>query len=111
MNKTIILLLLAIVSLSSGCRQSTTDPGQDLALVQREIIQKQELLLQIHFDLDTAATEILDAQQTALDGNCSAAEFHAAEAYRMLTSADEAILDMGRDLQVLFNLDSWDLNQ
>lgn len=110
MHKSVILLLLAIASLSSGCRQTATDPARDLALVQREIIQKQELLLKIHLDLDTAATEILNAQQTAQAGNCSTAEYHAAEAYRMLERADEAILDMGRDLQVLFNLDNRDSN-
>ena len=106
MNKNAILLLLAMTGLAGGCQQSTTETGRDLASLRAEIIQKQEQLLQIHLDLDTAATEVLQARQAAQDGNCSGAEYHAAEAYRSLTTADESILGLGRDLQVLFNLDS-----
>ena len=111
MKKNTILLFLAAVSLSGGCQQDANDPSDKLVLLQKEIVQKQELLLKIHLDLDTAAIEISNARQTAQDGNCSAAGYHAAEAYRMLSSADDAILDMGRDLQVLFNLDSRGSNQ
>jgi hypothetical protein len=105
MKRSLILSLLAVAGLSLGCRQSTTDTGRDLALLQKEIIEKQELLLQIHLDLDSAATGIADAQQAARDGRCETAAYDAAEAYRMLERADQAILDLGRDLQVLFDLD------
>jgi hypothetical protein len=76
-----------------------------MARLQQQILQKQDLLLQIHLDLDAAASEISDAEINARDGNCSGAGYHAAEAYRKLEKADEAILDLGRDLQEMFNLD------
>lgn len=77
-----------------------------MARLQQAMLAKQALLLDIHLDLDSAAREISDAQMTAEEGNCSAAEFHATEAYRKLRDADEAILELGTELQALFNLDS-----
>lgn len=92
--------------LLGGCQPDSGRSAADYERVQAAVIQKQEILLQIHLDLDMAASEISDAEQMAQEGNCSGAEFHSAEAYRALRKADEAILDLGRDLQALFNLDS-----
>ena len=96
------ILLLALVA----CAQQDDTMAVDMQKLQRDVMARQELLLAIHLDLDAAAREISDAQVNAAEGNCSGAEFHATEAYRQLRDADEAILDLGRDLQALFNLDS-----
>ena len=73
--------------------------------LQRDIQQKTEELFRIHLKLDTAVSEISEAETAAREGNASGAEFHASEAYRNLVQADEALLDLGRDLQALANLD------
>jgi len=99
-------VLLISVSLLAGCQPEAAEPEVDITALRQAVFAKQELLLQIHLDLDSAASEISDAEMTAQDGNCSAAEFHSAEAYRKLRKADDAILDLGRDLQALFNLDA-----
>ena len=39
------------------------------------------------------------------EGNCSGSEYMASNAYRELKKADEAVLDLGQDLQELLNLD------
>jgi hypothetical protein len=98
--------LVFLALLLGGCQADTGPSAADYERLQAAVLKKQELLLQIHLDLDTAAAEISDAEQTAQEGNCSGAEFHSAEAYRALRKADEAILDLGRELQALFNLDS-----
>ena len=98
--------LLFASLLLGGCQPGAGTPGTDFERLQAAVLQKQELLLQIHLDLDSAASDISDAERMAQEGNCSGAEYHSAEAYRALRKADEAILDLGRDLQALFNLDS-----
>ena len=98
-------LLLAALLLVA-CQPKAGTGAADFGQLQAAVLQKQELLLQIHLDLDAAATEISDAERLAQDGNCSGAEFHSAEAYRKLRKADAAILDLGRDLKAVFNLDS-----
>jgi hypothetical protein len=106
MNAAIKSCLATAVLLLCGCRSEQPPSQPDLAALQRAVLAKQELLLQIHLDLDSAASEISDAEQNAAAGNCSGAEFHAAQAYQKLQDADEAILDLGRDLQAMFNLDA-----
>ena len=59
----------------------------------------------LHLRLDTAANEIAQAEAAARDGNSSAAQFHAQEAYRSLETADEAVLELGQQLQQMVNLD------
>ncbi len=108
MNRIAMALLLALAGLSTGCQQGADDHGRELERLRGEMVTKQELLYRIHLDLDTAANEVLAARQAALDGNTSGADYHASEAYRVLTRADDLLLDMGRDLQVLFDLDRLD---
>jgi hypothetical protein len=98
-------LLLAAL-LAGACQPQAQQAGADYEKLQAAILQKQDLLLQIHLDLDSAASDISDAEQMAHGGNCSGAEYHSAEAYRKLRKADAAILDLGSQLQALFNLDS-----
>ncbi|MBT8064006.1 MAG: hypothetical protein HKP03_01740 [Xanthomonadales bacterium] len=98
--------LIAMICLLSACGQAAAPPGPEMARLQQSVLQKQEELLQIHLDLDSAALEIAEAEQMAQSGNCSGAEFHAAESYRMLRKADDSILELGTELQALFNLDS-----
>lgn len=76
-----------------------------MAELQREMQERTEDVLLIHLKLDTAASEISKAQAAAREGNFSAAEFHAQEAYRTLEQADESLLDLGRDLQEMVDLD------
>ena len=105
MKKLICLSLPITVMLLIGCQREQSPDMAKIAALQQEILQKQDLLLQIHLDLDAASSEISDAELSASEGNCSGAEYHASEAYRKLEKADEAILDLGRDLQAMFNLD------
>ena len=105
MKTRIIVTNIFALLLLTACQQGPSTEVADMARLQQQILQKQDLLLQIHLDLDAAASEISDAELNARDGNCSGAGYHAAEAYRKLEKADEAILDLGRDLQAMFNLD------
>jgi hypothetical protein len=105
MNRIAMALLVALAGLSAGCRQGADDPGRELQRLRGEMIAKQELLYRIHLDLDAAATEVLAARQAARDGNVSGADYHTSEAYRVLNRADDLVLGLGRDLQVLFELD------
>ena len=89
----------------AACQPATEGNGPDTAELKRQVQQKTERLLWIHLRLDTAANEIAKAQDAAREGNTSAAQFHAQEAYRNLESADEAVLELGRQLQQMVNLD------
>ena len=55
--------------------------------------------------LDSAAADITAAERKARSEDCSDAEYLAADAYRNLEKADQDLLQLGRDLQALFNLD------
>ena len=100
-----LILLAGIALLLGACRPPPAAQGPDPAELKRQIQQKTERLLWIHLRLDTAANEIAEAQTAARAGNTSAAEFHAQEAYRNLEAADEAVLELGRQLQAMVNLD------
>jgi hypothetical protein len=65
-----------------------------------------ETLLLIHFRLDTAATELARAEEQAQGGNYAAVDYHVTEARRYLDTADDAVLQLGQDLQAEFNLDA-----
>lgn len=105
MKTPFIIVNLLLIFFVAACHRGPEPEIPDIARLQQQILEKQDLLLQIHLDLDAAASDISDAEIAAQGGNCSGAEFHAAEAYRKLEKADEAILDLGRDLQAMFNLD------
>jgi hypothetical protein len=55
--------------------------------------------------LDSAAADITAAERKARSEDCSDAEYLAADAYRNLEKPDQDLLQLGRDLQALFNLD------
>jgi len=69
------------------------------------VLKKTQELYLIHLKLDTAAADITAAELKAGTGDCSDAEYLAADAYRNLEKADQELLQLGRDLQALFNLD------
>lgn len=106
MSRFVILptLLLSLVSLTA-CQQKVPEPEIDLQALRQAVMKKTEQIYLIHLKLDTAATEITSAETKARGSDCSGAEYHAADAYRNVQQADEALLQLGRDLQELFNLD------
>lgn len=118
MNKVIpraLLVFLLAVSLSgAGCRQAEPPAEKselhDSAAVRRAMQEHSEALLLIHLRLDSAATELSRAEDQAQNGNYSAVDYHMADARRHLDAADDAVLQLGQDLQKLFNLDAADAN-
>jgi len=102
-----LLLLVAPIALTimGGCREQAAEPAVDMARLRDAMQEHTETLYWIHLRLDTAATEISNAQIAIEEGNASAAEYMAANAYRELIKADEAVLDLGKDLQESLNLD------
>lgn len=105
-----VLILGTVVSLAA-CRQADPPPAVDLAALRYAMQEHTETLLLIHFKLDNALKEISAAEAQAEEGACATAGYHAADAYRELQSADEQLLDLGRDLQALFNLDAATANR
>jgi hypothetical protein len=89
----------------AACSPPAQEPDIDLVVLKQEIQQHTERLYWIHLRLDTASTEIADAQAAAQEGNVSAAGYHAGEAYRSIERADEALLELGEQLQKMVNLD------
>lgn len=100
-----LLTTVAIALCLAACTPSAQEPEVDLTRLKQEIQQHTERLYWIHLRLDTASTEIADAQAAAREGNDSAATYHAGEAYRAVTRADEALLELGEQLQKMVNLD------
>lgn len=96
---TLLLFLLA------ACKPAPAQPVVDMAALRQDIQEKTERMYWIHLRLDTASTEITNAEEAAGEGNASAAEFHASEAYRSLQQADEALLELGQQMQEMVNLD------
>ena len=99
------LLVAGLALFLAACQPQSSGGGPDPAELKRQMQQKTERLLWIHLRLDTAANEIALAEAAAREGNTSAAGFHAQEAYRSLESADEAVLELGQQLQQMVNLD------
>jgi len=106
MRRILLLLILNVLLLGlHGCQEQAPEPGVDMVALRQAVLKKTEELYQIHLKLDTAAADITAAEVKARDADCSAAEYFAADAYRTLEQADQDLLQLGRDLQVLFNLD------
>lgn len=105
MTRRWMLAAVGLAFLVAGCDPQKPATGPNPAELKRQMQQKTERLLWIHLRLDTAANEIAEAESAARAGNTSAAEFHAQEAYRSLEAADEAVLELGRQLQQMVNLD------
>lgn len=100
--------MILIAVLASGCQQSQP-PGsteQVPAELRRAMQAHTETLLLIHYRLDSAATELADAEALSEAGNHSGADFHVSEARRHLDAADDAVLELGQKLQQQFNLDA-----
>lgn len=98
------LMVLGLAVLA-GCEQKVAEPEIDMNALRQAVAKKTEQIYLIHLKLDTAAKDITSAEVKARNADCSDAEYLAADAYRNLEQADEALLELGRDLQELFNLD------
>lgn len=98
----ILILGLAVLT---ACQDKTAQPDVDMQALRQEVLKKTEQIYLIHLKLDSASNDITKAELKAKSGDCSDAEYLAAEAYRNLAQADEDLLELGRELQVLFNLD------
>lgn len=98
--------LLACAVFLYGCKPAESPAGPDPATVRAALQEHTERLLWIHYRLDSALTEIQQAEAKAREGNTSAAAYHAAEAFRYVQAADEALLEQGLELQRRFNLDA-----
>lgn len=105
MRTFLIPLFTAAVLAVTGCGDKPAQATTDMAQLRQAIQQKTEALYWIHLRLDTAVTEISNAQLAMQEGNCSGSEFMPATAYRELNKANEAVLDLGRELQELVNSD------
>ena len=108
--RTLTSLLVAAFCLG-GCGQPDPQPAVDMAAMRAAMQEHTETLLLIHFKLDNALKEVSAAETRAEEGGCASAGYHAADAYRELQAADEQLLDLGRDLQELVNLDAASANR
>lgn len=106
MHRSIFLtiLFLGFVALP-GCQEKTQKPKVDMAALRQAVMKKTEQIYWIHLKLDSASTAITEAEKKSRNADCSDAGYLTAEAYRNLEQADETLLELGRDLQELFNLD------
>ena len=101
----LLLILLTSILALQGCQKVEPKPEVDMAQLRQAVLKKTEDIYRIHLKLDTAAADITEAELKAGNADCSDAEYLAADAYRSLEQADQELLQLGRDLQVLFNLD------
>ena len=106
-----LILSLALLVFLGACRPPDPQPVADMARLRAEMQEHTETLLLIHFKLDNALKEISAAETQAEQGGCATAGYHAADAYRELQAADDQLLDLGRDLQELVNLDAASANR
>lgn len=107
----IFALVMTFLAGLGGCRQAGQQPAVDMAGMRAAMQEHTETLLLIHFKLDNALKEISAAEAAAEEAGCDTAGYHAADAYRELQAADEQLLDLGRDLQELVNLDAGAANR
>jgi hypothetical protein len=104
-NRIPLFLLASALSLA-GCQQQAQEPSVDMTALRQEVLKKTQDLYRIHLRLDSTASDITAAELKARNAECSDAEYLAADAYRNLEEADQAVLQLGRELQALFNLDA-----
>jgi len=106
MSRSFILpALLLVTTLLPGCQNQAPEPAVDMDALRKAVARKTEELYLIHLKLDSAATDITAAELKSRNADCSDAEYLAAEAYRNVQRADEDLLELGKELQELFNLD------
>jgi len=101
---TLFTLFLGLITLSA-CQERAAQPEVDMQALRQAVLKKTEQIYWIHLRLDSASTDITRAESKARSGECPDAEYLASDAYRNLEKADEALLELGRDLQELFDLD------
>ena len=111
MKRSALCASLACLFALGGCQPAAPPAGVDVARLRAEMQEHTETLLLIHFKIDNALKEISAAEERAEEGGCSSAGYHAADAYRELQAADDQLLDLGRDLQQLLNLDAAEANR
>jgi len=111
MKTSLLALLLAVPAGLGACRQPESPPAVDMVAMRAAMQEHTETLLLIHFKLDNALKELTAAEAQAEQCGCSTAGYHATDAYREVQAADEQLLDLGRDLQALVNLDVADANR
>jgi hypothetical protein len=104
-----LLLLTSILALQ-GCQKPAPEPVVDMDKLRQAVLKKTQEIYLIHLKLDSASADITAAELKAGNADCSDAEYLAADAYRNLEQADQDLLQLGRDLQVLFNLDAENVN-
>ena len=101
-----LLILFALLAIPYGCQKQAPEPAIDMSSLRQAVLKKTEDLYRIHLLLDTAAADITEAELKAGNADCSDAEYLASDAYRNLEKADQALLQLGSELQILFNLDA-----
>lgn len=111
MTKRAAFLAPVMCALLAACGASDPPPGPNMTRLRAEMQEHTETLLLIHFKLDNALKEITAAEARAEEGGCASASYHAADAHRELQLADDQLLDLGRDLQELLNLDAGAANR
>ena len=100
-----LVAILVSLFIVSACQGKTPEPGVDMNALRQAVQKKTEQIYLIHLKLDSASSDITAAEEKARNAECSDAEYLAAEAYRNLEKADQDLLQLGRELQELFNLD------
>jgi hypothetical protein len=100
-----LVLIVFCLPILAACREQAKAPGADMSAIRQAVIEKTERIYWIHLRLDSAAKAITEAEAKARNSDCADAEYLAAEAYRNVEKADEALLELGRELQELFDLD------
>jgi len=103
--RAILPTLVLGTAILTACQPKTTEPEVDMRALRQAVLKKTEQIYLIHLKLDSASTDITAAEMKARNADCADAEYLAADAYRNLEQADEALLELGRELQELFNLD------
>ncbi len=106
MRRSLMLSLLFLGGVVvSACQEKSPQPEVDMQALRQAIMKKTEQIYWIHLKLDSASTAVSEAELKMSNSECSDAGYLAADAYRNLQQADEALLELGRDLQELLNLD------
>lgn len=100
-----LVAILVSLAVLPACQEKTPEPGVDMTALRQAVQKKTEQIYLIHLKLDSASADITAAEQRARNSECSDAEYLAADAYRNLEKADQDLLQLGRELQELFDLD------
>ena len=75
-------------------QKQAPEPGVDMAALRQAVLKMTEDLYQVHLKLDPAAADITAAEVKARNADCSAAEYFAADAYRILEQASMLLLGL-----------------